>query len=51
MEVYNLPKAERDKWKAAAQSIIDSYLDKMGDFTDVLLETAENANKKYDYPY
>lgn len=51
MEVYNLPKAERENWKAAAKPVIDSYIEKMGDFADVLLETAEEANKKYAYPY
>jgi TRAP-type C4-dicarboxylate transport system substrate-binding protein len=51
MEVYNLPKAERENWKAAVQSMIDSYMTKMGDFSNDLKSTAEAANKKNPYPY
>lgn len=51
MDVYYLPKAERDNWKEAAKSVIDSNLAKMGDFSNDLLESAEEVNKKYEYPY
>jgi TRAP-type C4-dicarboxylate transport system substrate-binding protein len=51
MEVYNLPKAERDKWKALAAPIDDELLDQMGDFADEVRRTADEANAKYPYPY
>jgi len=51
MKVYNLPAAERENWRKAAQPLIDSYLQKMGSFSDDLLKTAADANKKYPYPY
>lgn len=51
MQVYNLPNAEREAWRTAAKSVIDGYLAKMGDFSNDVLKTAEDANKKYPYPY
>jgi len=51
MQVYNLPKAERENWRAAAKPIIDGYLGKMGSFSDTLLKTAADANKKNPYKY
>jgi TRAP-type C4-dicarboxylate transport system substrate-binding protein len=51
MEVYNLPKAERDKWKALAAPIDDNLLSQMGDFANDVRQTADAANAKYPYPY
>jgi TRAP-type C4-dicarboxylate transport system substrate-binding protein len=51
MEVYNLPKAEREKWQAAVKPVVDDLLAKMGSFADQVIKTAEDANKKYPYPY
>jgi TRAP-type C4-dicarboxylate transport system substrate-binding protein len=51
MEVYNLPKAERDKWKALAAPIDDALLAQMGDFANEVRQTADAANAKYPYPY
>lgn len=51
MEVYNLPKAERERWQAAVKPVVDDLLSKMGDFADQVRKTADDANKKYPYPY
>jgi TRAP-type C4-dicarboxylate transport system substrate-binding protein len=51
MQVYNLPKAEREKWQAAVKPIVDDLLSKMGDFAKDVRKTADDANKKYPYPY
>ncbi len=51
MEVYNLPAAERAKWQAAVKPIVDDMLSKMGSFADQVTKTADDANKKYPYPY
>jgi TRAP-type C4-dicarboxylate transport system substrate-binding protein len=51
MEVYNLPKAEREKWQAALQPVVDEMYEKMGSFADQVKKTAEDANNKYPYPY
>ena len=51
MEVYNLPKAERDKWKALAAPIDDDLIAQMGDFGQEVQRTADEANAKYPYPY
>jgi TRAP-type C4-dicarboxylate transport system substrate-binding protein len=51
MQVYNLPKAERENWRAAAKPVIDGYMNKMGDFANTLKKTAEDANKKNPYKY
>jgi len=51
MEVYNLPKAEREKWQAAIKPIVDGLLSQMGDFANDVKKTAEDANRKYEYPY
>jgi TRAP-type C4-dicarboxylate transport system substrate-binding protein len=51
MEVYNLPAAERAKWQAILQPVVDEMLAQMGGFADQVKKTAEDANKKYPYPY
>jgi TRAP-type C4-dicarboxylate transport system substrate-binding protein len=51
MTVYNLPKADRDKWKALVAPIDDDLLSKMGDFANDVRKTADEANAKYPYPY
>jgi TRAP-type C4-dicarboxylate transport system substrate-binding protein len=44
MEVYDLPKAERDKWVAAVKPYVDEKLASLGDFGKKLREIAEKAN-------
>jgi TRAP-type C4-dicarboxylate transport system substrate-binding protein len=44
MEVYNLPKAERDKWVAAVKPYVDEKLASLGDFGTKLKEIADKAN-------
>lgn len=51
MQVYNLPKSERENWKAAAKPMIDKYMGKMGDLAAEITKAAENANAKHPYPY
>jgi len=51
MEVYNLPKAEREKWQAAVAPIVDDLIAQMGDFGKEVQRTADEANAKYPYPY
>jgi TRAP-type C4-dicarboxylate transport system substrate-binding protein len=52
MEIYALPKAERDKWKAAAQPAIDELLSKTGDTGQKAMKIASDINKQYPYhPY
>jgi TRAP-type C4-dicarboxylate transport system substrate-binding protein len=51
MEIYNLPKAERDIWKAKVQSFVDGEIAKMGDFGNNLKQIAEEVNASYPYPY
>jgi TRAP-type C4-dicarboxylate transport system substrate-binding protein len=51
MEVYNLPKAERERLQAAVKPVVDDLLSQMGDFADEVVRTANEANEKYPYPY
>lgn len=50
-EVYFLPKAERDRWKAAVASYVEGLLKEMGDFGVQVKRIAEEVNQKYPYPY
>lgn len=45
MEVYDLPKAERDKWVAAVKPYVDEKITSLGDFGKKVREIAEKANK------
>lgn len=50
MEVYYLPQAERDRWKAALQPYVDSQLDLMGDeFVTELMQVVDEVNAQYPY--
>jgi TRAP-type C4-dicarboxylate transport system substrate-binding protein len=49
INVYYLPKAERDKWKALVMSYTNEELDKGGEIGAKLRQLAEDANKKYPY--
>lgn len=51
MEVYDLPSAERVKWQETLQPMVDGMLASMGDFAQQVVQTAEDANAKYPYPY
>jgi TRAP-type C4-dicarboxylate transport system substrate-binding protein len=51
MEIYYLPKAERDRWVEAIQPFDKSLLDQMGDFGARYQEIADEVNAKYPYPY
>ncbi len=48
-EVYYLPKAERDKWKALLISYTNEELDKGGEIGARLKQLAGEANEKYPY--
>jgi len=45
MEVYDVPTAERDKWKQAVSPYVDKKLADMGDFGTKIREIADKANK------
>jgi TRAP-type C4-dicarboxylate transport system substrate-binding protein len=47
VEVYNVPQAEIEKWKAACQPYIDEQLAILGDFGEKVMDVADEANKKY----
>jgi TRAP-type C4-dicarboxylate transport system substrate-binding protein len=49
IDVYSLPKAERDKWQAMVQPYTDSLISAMGDFGKDVLKASDDANKKYPY--
>ena len=49
IDVYYLPKAERDKWKALVISYTNEELDKGGEIGERLRQLAEEANEKYPY--
>ncbi len=51
MEIYYLPKAERDRWVEAIQPFNHSLLDQMGDFGIKYQEVADEVNATYPYPY
>jgi len=44
MEVYDLPKAERERWKTAVAPYVDQKLADMGEFGDRIREIAKKAN-------
>ncbi len=44
IEVYTVPKAERDKWVAAVKSYVDEKLASLGDFGAKIRQIAEKAN-------
>lgn len=44
MEVYDLPKAERDRWVEAVKPYVDEKLTSLGDIGDKIREIAEKAN-------
>lgn len=47
VEIYTVPQAEIDKWKAACQGITDELMAKYGDLGEKVMEIAEKANAKY----
>jgi TRAP-type C4-dicarboxylate transport system substrate-binding protein len=49
VEVYNLPKAERDKWVEKVRPYSDSLIAGMGDFGKELKKAAKEINSKYPY--
>lgn len=46
MEVYDLPKAERDRWKEAVRPYVEKKLADMGEFGDRIRAIAEKANRE-----
>ena len=48
-EVYNLPKAERDKWIEKVRPYSDSLIKDMGDFGKEVKKAADRVNSKYPY--
>ncbi len=49
MDVYTLPKAERDTWQAMVKPFSDSLITAMGDFGNAVKKASDDANKKYPY--
>jgi TRAP-type C4-dicarboxylate transport system substrate-binding protein len=47
VDIYNVPQAEIDRWKAACQSVIDELMAKYGDFGTKVMDIAKEANAKY----
>jgi TRAP-type C4-dicarboxylate transport system substrate-binding protein len=47
VEVYILPKAERDRWEEKCQPYINEQLSSVGDFGQQVKEMADKANAKY----
>jgi TRAP-type C4-dicarboxylate transport system substrate-binding protein len=46
-DIYTVPQAEMDRWKAACQPYIDKQLAAYGDFGKKVLDIIDEANKKY----
>jgi TRAP-type C4-dicarboxylate transport system substrate-binding protein len=47
VEIYNLPQAEIERWKAVCQPVIDDLLAQYGDFGVQIMAIADEANAKY----
>jgi TRAP-type C4-dicarboxylate transport system substrate-binding protein len=51
VEVYNLPKAERDKWKDLTRPYVDEQKAALGEIAQKAQQIADEVNSKYPYPY
>jgi len=51
VEVYYLPKAERDKWKEALGPYIEEKTAELGEPALKMKQIADELNAKYPYPY
>jgi TRAP-type C4-dicarboxylate transport system substrate-binding protein len=49
LQVYTVPKDERDKWIQAVKPLTDKLLSGMGDWGQNLLKVAADVNAKYPY--
>jgi len=49
IEVYVLPKAERDKWREAVWPVSQQLIADMGDFGQEVLQVGETVNSQYPY--
>jgi TRAP-type C4-dicarboxylate transport system substrate-binding protein len=49
VNVYILPKDERDRWHAAIQPYVDKQINAMGDFGKKVTDIAAKINAKYPY--
>jgi TRAP-type C4-dicarboxylate transport system substrate-binding protein len=49
MEIYTLPEAERARWKAVSQPVMDEYFKKLGSDATVLKDAMDKANTKFPY--
>lgn len=47
VEIYKVPQAEIDKWKAACQGYFDEQMAIYGEFGEKVKEIADEANEKY----
>jgi TRAP-type C4-dicarboxylate transport system substrate-binding protein len=47
VDIYTLPKAERDRWKAAVQPYLDEQLAALGEFGQELKQIADEINRQY----
>ena len=46
VEMYHVPDAERNKWKAAVQPFVDEQVAKMGEFGQQILQLADKVNSE-----
>ena len=46
-EIYTVPQAEIDRWKAACQPYVDQQIAIYGDFGQEIKKIADEANAKY----
>jgi TRAP-type C4-dicarboxylate transport system substrate-binding protein len=51
VEVYHLPKAEREKWMEVLRPYTEEKLAAMGEIGQKIKQVAEEASSKYPYPY
>lgn len=51
IELYFLPKAEREVWQEKVKPLVDTIVSEMGDFGQQVVKAAEKSNAKYPYPY
>ena len=51
VEVYYLPKTERDKWKEVIRPYCEERMTELGEAAQKMKQIADAANSKYPYPY
>ena len=51
VDVYYLPKAERDRWQEALQPYVDEQMAALGEVAQQCKQIADEANSMHPYPY